>query len=412
VWRIKTYHAGYDVTLGCLAAIIVLAPKLIALGLIGLLVMVVIGMRKKLLQFKLDKVAIVLVALYLLYVIYALFTRHSNEAFGYFEKKLSLIVFPILLSFRLKQRILFKRAVYLFLIAVFILLFSSIVHSTQCYLHGGGFSCFLASIFSYQHHPTYTAVFLYFAMAVLIYGKIKHFIRAWIMYVGIAILFIASLMCLSLSGLLILLASVGLLALLLIRRLIGARWMYISILFMPILLYGIIISVPQLEGEWTNATWYANEFAKNPTGFFKGKDYPFSGTEVRLAMWTASSDVLMQYPLGVGTGNVDEVLSGKLRGMNLPNLAAQNYNPHNQYLQTGVEIGLIGIVLLCFICFASIVKGIRAKNWLLVAISANLAINMLFESMLQRQSGIVFYCFIICLLINQVQNPSQQLAED
>jgi O-antigen ligase len=106
----------------------------------------------------------------------------------------------------------------------------------------------------------------------------------------------------------------------------------------------------------------------------------------------------MQYPLGVGTGNVDEVLGSKLRSMHLPNLAKQNYNPHNQYLQTGVEIGIVGLLLLIGMVLYLIRKGWRQRNWLILAITANFAINMLFESMLQRQSGIVFYAFILLLL--------------
>ena len=411
MWRIKTYQSAYDITIGFLAIIIILAPKLIAIGLIGLLILVSIGVRKKELEFKLDKLSIALLALYVLYVFYALFTRHSAEAFGYFEKKLSLVVFPLLLSFRLKQAIDYKRAIYLFLFAVLILLVTSVIHSIQCFMQDGGVGCFLASIFSYQHHPTYTAVFFFFAMAVLIYSKTKQVIQAWIMYLGLALLFLASLMCLSLSGLLILMACLGVLILLQIRRFAGKGWMYISIVIIPFLLYGLILSIPQLEGEWTNATWYAREYAKNPTGFFKGKDYPLSGTEVRLAMWTASTDVFVQFPFGVGTGNVDEVLGAKLRGMNMPVLASQNYNPHNQYLQTGVEIGVLGVIVLLYICIGSIRQGLKSRNWLLVAIAANLSINMLFESMLQRQSGIVFYCFIICLLTNLPGKESPKMIE-
>ena len=98
MWRIKTYQSAYDITIGFLAIIIILAPKLIAIGLIGLLILVSIGVRKKELEFKLDKLSIALLALYVLYVFYALFTRHSTEAFGYFEKKLSLVLVDIVSS--------------------------------------------------------------------------------------------------------------------------------------------------------------------------------------------------------------------------------------------------------------------------------------------------------------------------
>jgi hypothetical protein len=59
--------------------------------------------------------------------------------------------------------------------------------------------------------------------------------------------------------------------------------------------------------------------------------------------------------------------------------------------------------------------GWNSKNWMLLILSASLAFNGLFESMLQRQSGIVFYSFWSVLLVvwsfqNQ-QNINQPIDE-
>ena len=113
--------------------------------------------------------------------------------------------------------------------------------------------------------------------------------------------------------------------------------------------------------------------------------------------------MLSKYPFGIGTGNVDEVLTYHLTEMDQRELAKQELNPHNQYLQTGIEIGWFGIFILLMITVYGTLKAIQNRNWLLVLILCNLSFNMLFEFMLQRQSGIVFYTFVILILAN-IQN--------
>ena len=83
----------------------------------------------------------------------------------------------------------------------------------------------------------------------------------------------------------------------------------------------------------------------------------------------------------------------------LKELAKQNYNPHNQFLQIAVEIGVLGLGLFIFLLFKLLEFSRNNKNYLLFILTTGLIFNSLFESMLQRQSGIVFYSFWICLIV-------------
>ena len=89
------------------------------------------------------------------------------------------------------------------------------------------------------------------------------------------------------------------------------------------------------------------------------------------------------------------------------------YNPHNQYLQTGLEIGVLGMVILLFIVGYGIVKGYKTRNWLLLLLATCLAYNCLFESMLQRQSGIVFFTFwLVILSIYSLKNEHKEISNE
>jgi O-antigen ligase len=80
-------------------------------------------------------------------------------------------------------------------------------------------------------------------------------------------------------------------------------------------------------------------------------------------------------------------------------------NSHNQFLNTFIEIGIFGFImlLLCFIvplCFSY-----QQKIFLFAAFTIIVGINFLFESMLETQAGVTFYAFFYTLLCFSISNP-------
>ena len=401
-----SFSSVYSIFIGLFLLIALIFPKLIVLGFIGFIALVVVGMIKKKMFFKINYFSWFFISLYLLYLVYAIFTRHSDLAGRYIENKLSFLILPFLVSFHLKDKIKINYAIIGYLIAVFILLIEYYLNGIICFLKEGTVSCFFSSSFSFSHHPSYTSVFLIFAMGLIVYAwnkKLSGFKLFWIIP-SMIVLFLSTFLCLSLAGILFLFLLIGVILLVLIYKKWGKLATVLAAIITPIALYFTLLSIPQVEGEWTGAKWYANEYLKDKEAFVQQRKYPMSGTEVRLVMWTVSSKVLSKYPLGVGTGNVDEILTYNLKKMDQKELAKQELNPHNQYLQTGIEIGWLGIIVLLMITVYGTFKAIQNRNWLLVLILCNLSFNMLFESMLQRQSGIVFYTFVILILANIQKN--------
>lgn len=182
-------------------------------------------------------------------------------------------------------------------------------------------------------------------------------------------------------------------------------WFALALLIVfPILLFFTVTNISGFKDEITNTTDALKSYVADPNKFVEGKNESLSGDQVRLVMWTVSVNAWSKNPWGVGTGNVDECLSRELKQIGQNELAKLGdnreirYNPHNQFLQIGLEIGIIGLFVFIFGMISAIIRGVSTKNWFLIVIVSCLLFNCLFESMLQRQTGIVFFTFWICLL--------------
>ncbi|MEZ4889182.1 MAG: O-antigen ligase family protein [Crocinitomicaceae bacterium] len=379
----------------------ILKLNVLPILILGFLALVITGIVKKQLKFKLKPLAVLLIAFYVLYAIYAIYTRNPHQAGVYLENKLSFLILPLLFSFRPIFTIKKDAIIYGWIGGTLALFLASIVNGVACYLNSeANSSCFISSNFSFQYHPTYASVYYTVSFFLAYYAwknKVKWF-SGWATIAYMTVFFIAVFLCVSLAGMLFFMLALSVAVLLFIKNKWGKKWMIISMIVLPFMLYGIIKGVPRIEGEWSNAVWYAEQYMKEPRTYVEKCKPPHSGTQTRIIMWTVAYHACMHYPLGVGTGNVDEVLATYLRKYNQENMVEYQYNPHNQFLQTWLEIGVLGLLCLIGIIVYLMYIGIQQKNYLIILVALSLAFNCLFESMLQRQSGIFFYPFLFFIL--------------
>jgi O-antigen ligase len=83
--------------------------------------------------------------------------------------------------------------------------------------------------------------------------------------------------------------------------------------------------------------------------------------------------------------------------------AERQLNAHNQYLQTGAELGWFGLCAL-LACLGSLWYARQAEISALFFASL-CALNFLFESMLEVQAGIVFFCFWVIVYSKITTHP-------
>jgi len=112
----------------------------------------------------------------------------------------------------------------------------------------------------------------------------------------------------------------------------------------------------------------------------------------RILIWQTSLELIKKNPLfGVGTGDVELELMKLYKEKNIKLAVDETLNAHNQYLQTFIALGIIGFVALIASFVFPAVYAFRKKQLLYLLFLAIFAFNLLVESMLERQAGVVFY---------------------
>ena len=377
-------------------------PQLIPLTIVGLAVFVIIGYVKRAITFQLTKPIFFLAMFYIAYLIGCFFTKHLDIASKYLEYKLSFLIFPLLLSFKFKEQISLRKSIIGLVLGVVIVSIMGLFHSYELYLKVGDFNNSFGSVrFSYIHHPSYFSVFLTIALVSCWYGYFQKWIFFRLTSVILFSLFslVMQFFCFSLAGMLFLFILGLVLYIILIYKYLNKVLLIISILLIPIVPVTLYHSNIHVQIEVDSSFSVVKQFIENPVNFVESKKNTVSGSEIRVIMWIVAFQEMKENPLGVGTGNIDDYLSDRLIKYNQKETANHLYNPHNQFLQTGLEIGIFGLILLLLIISSTFYFAYKYKNWILLILIASLAFNSLFESMLQRQSGIIFYSFWICLLI-------------
>ena len=127
----------------------------------------------------------------------------------------------------------------------------------------------------------------------------------------------------------------------------------------------------------------------------------------RVIMWNTSLDVWKEnFLFGTGTGDYDDELTAKNLEYKNQGVAMERLNSHNQFLNSAVQLGLIGFIVL-FMIFLSSYFFSERKLWQLLILVVFL-INFLVESFLETQAGIILFCTL--LLLFYTRNKDEELS--
>lgn len=337
---------------------------------------------------------------YMLYVAGLSYSENFGYAFFDLEVKLSLLLFPLIFLF--SPWPLFLKDEWETPLKAFVAgcLTSSVVflvRATVEYVLEPDHEAFLYSRLSWYIHPSYLSMYYNLAIFVIYFaiasGGGNLLTRKYLL------LFFAALFLMWM--ILLLTSKAGLITLVVL-------WLGLPFLWwlntgwrrmMPVLLITIVIFL--ITGSFL-APLIFDRFAEIDTMMEKDRKerVETNSTGDRLVAWAASAELIRENPwFGVGTGDVKDALVEKYRSGNAIPALKNRLNAHNQYLQTTVTLGVAGLSVLLLMLVLPAIYALRRQKWIYLFFLVIFSLNMLVESMLEVQAGVVFYAFFNMLFL-------------
>jgi O-antigen ligase len=271
-----------------------------------------------------------------------------------------------------------------------------------CKMNGGEI-CFRNDQFGFNMHATYLSVM--YLMSVIFVMERKWEIRQekwlkliYVLFVLIAIYFMRSLSSFMAAAAL---ASGAYLWYMIKMR----KWIMLSVI--PILLVLGLFAIkrlPAISGELKNTYNTVQEYRNDPDEFIRKKVKWNESNTVRIVVWNFSFDIISANPMGVGTGDVKDRLFREYRSHGYHLFAEKGLNAHNQFLQTGIAIGIGGILLLLLVILGPLLLNYKNPDPVVTAFVLLVLMTCMFESFLERQAGIIFFSFLLVTLISHQLN--------
>jgi O-antigen ligase len=133
-------------------------------------------------------------------------------------------------------------------------------------------------------------------------------------------------------------------------------------------------------------------------------------TAVRVLIWEQCLEIIRSHFLsGVGVGDANDALYQAYEKNGLTGALSHHFNAHNQFFQTMIGMGIVGLISLLAITFWQFVKAVIKRHFLLFIFSMLIFFNFLVESMLQTSAGNLFFVFFFCLFnLPNIKNELQK----
>lgn len=347
-----------------------------------------------------------------MYIIGMLYSTNLSAGGKTLETKMSLFIFPVIYAAYInvtKEKLNYYLKIFVYGCVTYALI--CLLYATYAYFKplqidlGNGYTFnFGANYFYYTYlsmffHPSYTAMYSVFALTIVIVGLQKQIIQFnWKNAIAIILLTIFILLLSSKAGWI----TLFLLCLYAFYLLISQKKIIETLYFIvPITLAFLVFNVfytPLVSQRLPDVKEIATVVAKqndNNETVTTSKD----GNATRILIWKASAELFVDnFLIGTGTGDSKDELLKIYHAKEMTTEYENKLNAHNQFLTTAISLGIIGLFIMLFTFILPFYLSISDKNYLISAFLILVSFNLLFESMHEKQAGIIFYVFFNTLL--------------
>lgn len=366
--------------------------------------------------FRLEK-SWIITGSFLVLLISMLYTINASAGFFEIEKRAAMVVFPVI--FLLRGRLLPKKTVrfyeYVF-ISVILIFFTwvniniiisakqiisegRIVSTWHDVLTNEQFAFFYRRLFQKfsNIHPTYACIYSLFALGILIIqflnGEFTNKLKLKIVNALIVLILLIYSLFLAAKG--PLLAFIISMVVVLFIKLKRIHFYIISSALVSIFIVAIVV-LPPLKDR-------INEV------FHPNRTEVISSVSIRKIIFKSSLQLIKEDGLfGVGVGDVQDNLNRKYQPYHEDKFTTTSYNTHNEYFNLLLSAGVIGIISLLLTLIFPLIAAIKKNQTNLIFFILFISICFLFENILSRQKGILFFTiFYMIYYVHLIDNQKK-----
>jgi len=348
---------------------------------------------------------------YTVYVVGVIYSQNQKEALFVLEKKLSLILFPLLAIFSPKiSQTDGWRVLKAFIISCVIVCLVCIVKSSINYAEQKDLSLLFYHSLSMgaNMHAGYLSMYLCFSICLVLYlfhhSEPKK-LSEQVLYVISLLLLTATTFMLSsrLQILLLIIIFIGFVIIYFELHKNILKSITVSLILGAVLLL-VVLMFPKNRERFKEAINYKGEYALSKK---------WGEKQMRFLIWDSSLELIGRNILfGVGTGDVQDELQKVYitnEYISLTYWPNTRFNAHNQFFETTIAIGLIGLIAFFLSVFIALKEAKETRNFLFVFFLIIFLASCITESMLERQNGVVFYAFFSSFLIANIIGKSKSV---
>jgi O-antigen ligase len=363
---------------------------LIGLWIITSIVLIILKRQK----FFFNKSLITLIGFYVLLVIGLLWTDDQKAGSFDLEVKLSLVIFPLLFSFLNYSKKQVKYILLAFIAGTIVGALYLMYHSFLMYQKNHAVDSFFYINLSNILHPSYLSLYVVTVITIILIDlkyKVTNIFKCDILaLVTILFLFIYNIL---------LLSKIGVITSLLVVTFFTIQWIITKKKY--ILGSSILLALMfSMYFSYQNSPYAKQRVDEMVVGLTSSnEDKSHSSTGIRIKVWKQSLILIKEKPiLGHGTGDVKKVLMSKYKINKINDAYKKKLNAHNQYLQVGIGMGVVGLVVFALIFYLGFIHGLHQKNYYIFGFIIITLIFMIPESILENQAGTIFFGLFFSLL--------------
>ena len=121
-------------------------------------------------------------------------------------------------------------------------------------------------------------------------------------------------------------------------------------------------------------------------------------SNIRVSIWQEAIDLIQKKPIfGYSIGDARETMVDVYKVKGIEEAMKEHLNVHNDFLEIGVKLGLVGLLILLLILVYPFF-AVSTRDSIYLFFFLIIGIHFLFESMLERFAGVSFFAFFYCFI--------------